>query len=149
MSDNTITVEGIVIQGHGVASQKSEHYPDGTIILQLPYFKQLGLDLTPYFRGTLNITIRPHQFFMKNPQYHFKKVEWTQAHPPEDFSFSKCGVIFKDKKYQGWIYYPHPETKKRHFKDDSIIEVIAMFIPDIGYGDKVLLELDAREVGIR
>ncbi len=148
MGKRIITVKGVVIPGHKVASQKSEHYPDGTIPMQLPHFKRLGLDLTPFFRGTLNISIKPFVFHMIKPRFHFKKVEWTTAHPPEDFSFSECAVVFAGKEYPGWIYYPHPETKVRHFKDDSIIEIIAMAIPDIGYGDHVLLRLNGDEVEI-
>ena len=148
MSDNWLAVEGVVLRGHKVASRKSEHYPRGTIEMQLPFFKALGLDLTPFFRGTLNISISPHTFTIKDPQYTFRKVNWTSRHPPEDFSFSRCRVVYAGVKYEGWIYYPHPETKKRHFQDPSIVEVIAPLIPDLGYGDRVQIDVNSVEVSL-
>ena len=39
--------------------------------------------------------------------------------------------------YEGWVYYPHPETKLRNFQNPSLLEVIAYPIPGILYGDKV------------
>jgi hypothetical protein len=60
MSD-WISVEGIVQAGHGVASGNTAQspYPQGTIKMQQPFFRQLGLDLSPYFPGTLNVSIAP------------------------------------------------------------------------------------------
>ncbi len=90
--------------------------------MQLPFFKELGLDLSPYYFGTLNISIAPHTFEIKQPQYTFKNVKWHPDYPAETFSFSLCQVIVKNINYQGLIYYPHPETKIGHFQDDSIVE---------------------------
>lgn len=146
MNDIWLTLSGIVIQGHRVASQKSEHYPRGTIEMQLPFFKQLGLDLSSFHLATLNVSIGPGVFSMKNPQHTFRCVRWTSRHPPEDFSFSLCHVIFKGKRYEGWIYYPHPQTKKRHWQDQSTIEIIAPYITGISYGDRVEIEVNAAEV---
>ena len=39
--------------------------------------------------------------------------------------------------YEGWVYYPHLETKLRNFQNPSLLEVIAYPIPGILYGDKV------------
>jgi hypothetical protein len=38
-------------------------------------------------------------------------------HLPEHFSFSGFKVVYKDVKYEGWVYYPHPEPKKRNFQN--------------------------------
>lgn len=141
-----LTLNGTIIRGHHVASQASEHYPQGTIQLQLPFFRARGLDLSSSYLGTLNVSIRPHTFALQNPQYTFRQVAWTNAHPPEDFSFSPCRIRFADTIYEGWIYYPHPETKARHFQDPSLIEVIAQSIPHLGYGDGVELWVKAGEV---
>ena len=48
---------GVVKEGHGVASGKNfdARFPDGTIAMQMPYFKRLGIDLKSYFKGTINI----------------------------------------------------------------------------------------------
>ncbi len=46
-----------VRQGHGVASGRAPDspYPAGTIALQAPLFARHGLDLSPFFPGTLNL----------------------------------------------------------------------------------------------
>ncbi len=116
--------------------------------MQLPYFKEQGLDLFPFFRGTLNVSISPYIFTMKNPEFTFRQLQWTDKHPPEDFSFSRCQIVFDGKTYQGWVYYPHPETKKMHFQDPSIIEIIASHIPNLGYGDRVNLMLNVNEIEV-
>ena len=137
---------GILTRGHQVASRPSKDYPYSTLEKQKPYFKSLGLDLYPYFNGTLNISIAPLTFKILLPEFTFKNVEWTDLHPPETFSFSRCNVIFKSQNYAGWVYYPHPETKKNHFQNPSLIEVITFEIPDIQYGDTVELEVNEDEV---
>jgi hypothetical protein len=146
MDTNWAKVAGVIIRGHQVASQKSEHYPLGAIEMQIPFFKARGLDLTTYFRGTLNISISPRVFRMVKPQHTFRNVEWTTKHPPEDFSFSRCRIEFKGELYDAWVYYPHPETKERHFQNPSVIEVIAPQIQDISYGAHVEVVLNTGEV---
>jgi hypothetical protein len=47
------------------------------------------------------------------------------------------------------VYYPHPETKKRHFENASILEIISVYIPEIHYGGRVELELNANEIRIQ
>jgi hypothetical protein len=131
------TIRGIVIQGYRVASGPSRDYPYGTLDRQRPIFKARGLDLEGYFNGTLNIDLRPSKFKLIKPEFTFRNVEWTDLHPPENFSFSRCKVIYKEIEYEGWVYYPHPETKLRHFQDPSLLEVIALPIPEIKYGDEV------------
>lgn len=143
-----ITIDGVIARGHHVASRKSKEYPRGTIVMQKPFFKKLGLDLSGYKNGTLNVSIAPKRFVMGEAEHAFKKVAWTTLHPPEDFSFSRCVVVFKRKNYEGWIYYPHPETKARHFQNASIVEVIAVEIPGIGYGDAVKLKVKSGEAGV-
>jgi len=148
MSENWQNVSGIVVRGHQVAARKSEHYPQGTIEMQIPFFKQLGLDLTPYYWATLNVSISPHTFVMKKPRYTFQSVEWTFLHPPEHFSFSACQVTFRNTTHDGWVYYPHPETKERHFQDPSLVEIVASYIPGIEYGVCVELGLNADEISV-
>jgi hypothetical protein len=63
-----------------------------------------------YFNRTLNRNIRPYTFKLIKPEYTFRHGEWTDLHPPEHFSFSRCKVLYKDVEYEGWVYYPHPET---------------------------------------
>jgi len=137
---------GILTSGYRVASGPSKDYPYGALDRQKPIFKSRGLDLSAYFNGTLNIDIHPHTFKMVRPEFTFHDVEWTDLHPPEHFSFSRCNVIFEDVEYEGWVYYPHPETKLRHFQNPSLLEVIAYPIPKIKYGDKVDVLVNPEEI---
>jgi hypothetical protein len=68
------------------------------------------------------------------------------CYPPEYFSFSMCKVIFEDAEYEGWLYYPHPETKLRHFQNPSLLEVIAYPIPKIKYVDKADVLVNPEEI---
>jgi hypothetical protein len=141
-------VQGILAQGYCVASGPSADYPYGALDRQRPIFKARGFDLEGYFNGTLNIDIRPHAFAMQKPEYTFHHVEWTDLHPPEHFSFSRCKVIYNGHGYDGWVYYPHPETKKRNFQNPSLVEVIARPIPEIKYGDKLEVWLNPEEITV-
>ena len=141
-------LHGILVQGYRVASGPSADYPYGALDRQRPIFASRGLDLSEYFNGTLNIDIRPATFTMNKPEYTFQQVEWTNLHPPEHFSFSRCRVIFKEVKYDGWVYYPHPETKLRHFQNPSLLEVIADPIPEIKYGDALDVWINPEEITI-
>ena len=148
MIENWVSVPGIVIAGHKVASGPSEKYPYGSLEKQIPYFKSLGLNLEKYHKGTINISVAPKGWVLKAPEYMFRKVAWTDLHPPEDFSFSACKISFDSMDYQGWIYFPHPETKIRHFQDPNIIEVITEWIQELHYGSKIIIELKTSEVVI-
>jgi len=142
-------LSGVVVEGYRVASGPSKDYPYGSLEKQIPLFKERGLNLERFYPGTLNITIAPATFELTAPEYTFRQVAWTNLHPPEDFSFSRCTLKFKGSEYAGFVYYPHPETKKRHFESDSILEVISMYIPDIKYGDKLELQLNPEEIRIQ
>jgi hypothetical protein len=85
---------------------------------------------------------------MVKPEYTFPLVAWTDLHPPETFSFSPCKVRFEGREYAGMVYYPHPETKIRHFQDPSMIEVLTEHIPGIGYGSQVELMVDPEQIKI-
>jgi hypothetical protein len=141
-------VSGVVVKGYRVASGPSRDYPYGSLERQIPIFKERGFDLEYFFYGTLNISIAPHSFEMIAPTLTFRQVTWTDLHPPEDFSFSPCKVRFKGDEYPGYVYYPHPETKKRHFESASIIEIITTFIDGIHYGDQVEVLLNDAEIRI-
>ena len=145
-----MTVEGVVCPGHRVASGLAADtpYPQGTIEMQAPFFRQLGLDLRPYYLGTLNVTIRPYQFRVKQPEYRFEQVKWSPEHEAESFSFSRFQVVFANDLYEGLIYYPHPETKIGHFQDPSTLEVLAPPIPQIGYGDRLQIRVNVNEIEV-
>jgi hypothetical protein len=117
--------------------------------MQKPFFLALGLDLSGYVEGTLNVSIAPRTFAVVSPEITFRRVEWTTLHPPEDFSFSRCRVTFRGVKVEGWVYYPHPETKIRHFQAATMIEVIAPWIAGLTYGVRVTLGLNPDEIEVR
>ncbi|NJO94203.1 MAG: hypothetical protein HC820_07350 [Hydrococcus sp. RM1_1_31] len=148
MQNRWIAVEGIVKQGHQVASGKAKDnpYPQGTIEIQIPFFQKLGLDLSSFFPATLNISISPHTFTIRQPEYTFRNVNWTPKHPPETFSFSRCRVLFNDNRYHCFLYYPHPETKTTHFQDTSTLEIIAPYLPNLSYGDSIQVEINPLEI---
>ncbi|MGF1570197.1 MAG: hypothetical protein ACFCVD_19360 [Nodosilinea sp.] len=143
-------ISGVVVEGHRVASGQAVNspYPEGSIAMQVPLFKALGLDLTKMQAATLNISLRPHSFRLIRPAHTFRQVAWTDRHPPEDFSFCPCVVIFRQKAYEGWVYYPHPETKIRHFQDNTLMEVLALPIAELGYGSLVTLGYDPAALAI-
>ncbi len=128
---------GILKKGHGVAGSPSADYPYAALDRQIPIFKARGLNLEPYFRGTLNIDVQPLIFHMVKPEFTFRDVQWTELHPPEHFSFSECKVSFRGTIYPAWLYYPHPETKRRNFQAPSLMEVITFLIPEIKTGDNI------------
>lgn len=150
MPHRLVTVAGILVRGHGVASgiAAAGPYPAGTIALQVPHFQRLGLDLSLLFPATVNVSIRPLQFALTTPRYTFRDVAWTDTHPPEHFSFSPCCLRFAGEAYDGFVYYPHPETKRDHHQDPSTLEIITSYVAGLGYGDAVELSLDPTEITV-
>ena len=143
-----ILLHGVIVQGYRVASGPSKDYPYGALERQRPIFKARGLDLNGYFNGTLNVDIRPRVFKLVKPEFTFHSVEWTDLHPPEHFSFSRCKVFYRDVGYDGWVYYPHPETKLRHFQNPYLVEVIAYPILEVKYGSELDLLLNPEEIEV-
>ena len=149
--NNWIKVKGIIKKGYGVASGKGgdKRFPNGTIAMQKPLFYQQRLDLEPYFSGTLNISISPHQYSIKQAKYTFKNLKWAEKEPAEDFSFFDCRILLKNGEIkEGLIYYPHPDTKPEHFQAADILEIITFKIDDLKYGDEVILEVDSQQIEI-
>jgi len=142
------SIHGTLAQGYRVASGPSADYPYGALDRQRPIFKERGLDLEAYFNGSLNVDISPATFAMQKPEYTFENVEWTDLHPPENFSFSRCKVVYKEVEYDGWVYYPHPETKLRNFQNPSLLEVIALPVPEIKYGEELDVLVNPDEIVI-
>jgi hypothetical protein len=135
----TIDLHGVIKTGHGVASgaSTSSPYPQGSIAMQAPFFKALGLDLSNCYFGTLNVSIAPRQWKIVRPAFHFENVKWTDLHPPETFSFLPCDITYRAVTVKGWLYYPHPETKAAHWQDASVMEIIAPRLDGLGYGEAI------------
>lgn len=145
-----LKIKTTLVKGHGVASGKASNspFPAGTISMQMPFFKKLGLDLTAMFPATLNLSISPMSFELHAPKHHFASIAWAKNFPSEDFSLTPCTLHYQQNQFAGVVYYPHPETKIGHFQPKSVIEVISSFIPDIQYGSQLELELDDKEIVI-
>ena len=139
---NAEWLTGRLSAGHGVASGTSNEspYPDGTIRMQSPVFKALGLDLSGCFFGTLNIDFAPLEVSLSNPDHLFERVHWTELHPPETFSFWRVEIKESASDVvNGWIYYPHPETKERHQQPSTTLELLAPRLSGVQSGSKIHL----------
>ncbi|WP_110516620.1 hypothetical protein [Herpetosiphon llansteffanensis] len=143
-------VDGTVIRGHGVASGQASDspYPAGTIAMQQPYFAALGLDLSGLQLATINFDIQPAQWRLLQADYSFRAVRWTDLHPPEDFSFIRCQLLWQAQTYAGYIYYPHPATKMQHFQSPSMLELLLPWIATISYGARARLIYRAEQIQI-
>ncbi len=163
-------VGAVIKQGYRVASGRAFEGHDqrfnadgGTIRLQIPKFRELGLDMERYFggkvdeafvAGTLGCDIRPRKMTILRPEYHFKSVRWTDKFDidrpgfAEDFYLSEAAILFNEKNFKALIYIPSPETKPAHFHPPTTIEVIAQKIDGIGYGDRVTLLYAPQAIGI-
>jgi hypothetical protein len=138
-------IEGHIQQGHGVASGLSAEspYPAGTINMQTPFFKVLGLDLSHYWQGTINLNFKPFEISLQNPNHTFSNMFWTNLHPPESFSFWHIKIDYLgDKGINGLIYYPHPETKSRHWQSSSTLEILAPYISNLRPGCSLKIKAD-------
>lgn len=141
---------GTLVKGHQIASGKNKNspYPAGSIALQTPVFRKLGLEVGQYHSGTLNLSVEPNTFKILHPDHHFKKVNWFEGLQPETFSFIGCELKFNSVIYSALIYYPHPETKTQHFQPQNIIEILCPTIPNIIYGDPLELIYNPKKLEI-
>ena len=149
----------VLLKGHGVASGQAlssgavqtTPYPQGTIAMQSPFFSELGLDLSPYWPGTLNLSLAPSELHLSHPDFCFRNLEWTHLHPPETFSFWRIRLRFvgnHDLTVPGLVYWPHPETKARHWQNQSTLEILAPYISHLSLGQTVELGVDPAAIQI-
>jgi hypothetical protein len=146
-----IQLKGCVTRGYGVASGKAGNprFPQGTLTMQKPFFQARGLDLDTYFLGTINISIAPHTYEIKQAKYTFRNLKWSPNDPAEDFSFFDCRILLETGYLQsGLVYYPHPETKPEHFQSPDVLEIITSKISNLTYGDELVIEVDTRQIEI-
>jgi hypothetical protein len=137
-----LRINGTVTQGHCVASGKSASspYPAGSVSMQAPFFKALGLDLSGCYMGTLNVAVESRAWRIVQPTHRFENVLWTHLHPAENFSFVRCNVTHLAQTVQGWLYHPHPETKAAHWQSSNVMEIIAPPLDTLAYGQRLVLE---------
>ncbi len=131
--------------GHGVASGRSptSPYPAGTIALQSPLFLERGLDLSPFFPGTLNLEAQAGVWRLRHPDARIDNLRWTEHHPPETFSFWRCRLRpAAGPEVEALIYHPHPETKRAHHQAEGCLELLAPWLGPLSPGTVLELGVD-------
>lgn len=141
-----IEIKGEVVAGHGVASGRSgdPRFPGGTLALQWPIFVRRGLELEGFFKGTINVSVAPLAPLPITPTKTFRDVSW---HPEftEDFSFFAVRIsVSCAPPTNGYIYWPHPETKPDHFQDRHVVEVLAPEIKGVENGAPLRIWADPK-----
>ncbi len=149
-----IEFAGTVKAGHGVASGRSagaagNPYPQGSIAMQAPLFKERGLDLSNCFLGTVNLDIAPQSWQLLKADHCFEHLRWTHLHPPETFSFAALEVHWQEAWHAGWLYYPHPETKATHFQSRSVMELIVPKLDGLQIGLQLAVQCDAQKLKLQ
>jgi hypothetical protein len=138
---------GQLVSGHGVASGRAPDspYPAGTIALQRPHFARRGLDLADCHPATLNLAFAGGHWRLSRPTFHVERLAWTTLHPPETFSFWSCRLRLAGAAgMPGWIYWPHPDTKERHFQQPDRLEILAPFVEGLAPATSLELGVDGR-----
>lgn len=144
-------VRGTIVSGHGVASGRGDdpRYPKGTLYLQIPHFESLGIDISPFHMGTLNIDVGDKSVRIIRPKYCALGIKWSPHIPPENFFFFDVQATYEGHTYTGLIYLPDPATKTDHFQDPSIIELLLPEIPGIKSGKSISLEVEEAQILIQ
>lgn len=101
-------------------------YPAGTIALQAPFFREQGVDLSPYFPGTLNIDLAPHAPPFVRPLFD-GRVRWFGG-LEERFLLMPIALRHAGVVHEGLWYYPHPETKPAHVQKPTVVELLMPWI---------------------
>ncbi|MFN0080295.1 MAG: hypothetical protein ACKVY0_27830 [Prosthecobacter sp.] len=142
-------IPAIIVQGHRVASGLNGNpcFPGGTMRMQLPFFKELGLDLSPYHLGTLNVSIAPLSYRVVKSKWTFRDLQWHPTEPAEDFSFFDVLVHRDDAEpVSGLIYFPHPDTKPEHFQQPDVLELLLPWTEGLAYGMNITLEVPPEQM---
>ena len=142
-------IPATIVQGHRVASglNGNPRFPGGTMRMQLPFFRERGLDLSCYHLGTLNVSIAPLSYRVLRSKWTFPKVKWHPTEPAEDFSFFDVVVHREDAaSISGLIYFPHPNTKPEHFQSPDVLELLLPWTEGLGYGTKIRLDVPAEQM---
>lgn len=146
---NFQTITGRLVQGYRVASglNGNPRFPGGTLRMQTPHFLALGLDISRFHPGTLNVSIAPFHYRVAKARFTFTCVKWHPTEPAETFSFFDVRLKRPDvPDVAGFIYYPHPETKPEHFQNADVLELLMPFVEDLHYGALLRLEFPADQI---
>ena len=96
------------------------------------------------YLGTINLSIAPLEYRVKQAKHVFRGVKWSPIAPAEDFSFFDCAIAGQ----AGLIYYPHPETKPEHFQAPDVLEILTTWIPGHEYGNRLTITLNDTQIEI-
>lgn len=132
-------IPGRVIAGYGVASgrQTGCPYPGGSIRQQIPYFMQHGVDLSPYFSGTLNVDLAPIARVPDAAHIVFDgELAWFDG-IVERFVLASIELRVRGISYQGLWYWPDPATKPDHVQKATVVELLLPWIEGLATGDRV------------
>lgn len=137
-----------LVCGHRVASglNGDPRFPGGTVAMQRPHFARLGLDLSSFHLGTLNLSIAPRRYRVLRPWRTFEHLKWHPVEPAETFSFFEARLRHGGESHAALIYLPHPETKPEHFQAADVLEVLAPWIEGLDYDQMVELEIDPAQM---
>ena len=114
--------------------------------MQNPYFQALGLDLSHYHRGTLNITsLRTGIRARAAPD--FPRSKMASHRTRGDFSFFDVRLIRPGAlPSEGLIYFPHPDTKPKHFQQPDVLELLLPFVNGLSYSTEIRLEVPTEQM---
>lgn len=149
MNRSCQTFPARIVPGHRVASGQNGNplFPGGTLKMQRPFFQALGLDLSPYHRGTLNVSIAPLRYRVLAPRLTLRGVRWHPTEPAEDFSFFDVRLLRDGApSAEGLIYYPHPDTKPTHFQQLDVLELLLPFVNGLSYGAEIRFEVPTEQM---
>lgn len=147
--ETTQTFPAEIVPGHRVASggNNDPRFPGGTIRMQLPHFRRLGLDLSPYHPGTVNVSIAPRVYQVVEAPHTFRDLKWHPEEPAEDFSFFDVDVLDGETVIAtGLIYHPHPDTKPEHFQKPDVLELLLPYVEGIAYGRTLSLRTKKSQI---
>ena len=117
-------ISATIVQGHRVASGLNGNplFPGGTMRMQLPFFKELGLDLSAFYPGTLNVSITPLCYRVVKPKHTFRALKWHPTEPAEDF-YDVAEFFFMNQKFGGELRVGKGEVAQGNKSpDDSNID---------------------------
>jgi hypothetical protein len=143
--------QAVLVPGYQVASGqgKDPRFPGGTLNMQAPFFLERGMDLSIYHPGTLNMNIAPLHYTVLQSRLTLRQVKWHPVEQAEDFSFYDVRFHRADGSFlDGLIYYPHPDTKPRHFQNPQVLELLLPYIGPVKYGDSFRLAVRSYQISI-
>jgi len=138
MTGEKITIKGIISEGLKAASGQRHKGAAGTIALQKPGLKSIGVEVDKLFNGTINLQLK-QGFHITKPDYTLTDYEWIEG-VFESFDILRCKIKYGQSTYEGYVYRPK-ESEHAAAHEASIVELLAPEIPGIRYGDRLSIDV--------